>query len=429
MPKPAARERRARTRSDAAVRCWPVDREHLPGYVDILAGAYPLFMTDRAQALAGFQEILSAGAPELIGAFGPGGRLFGGYALYSYVATLAGRGFPAAGLGMVATALDHKKERIALQLVTDFVRRIRERGVPLSFLYPFRHDFYAAMGWGAVGEARQYTVPAGALPLYPERREVRWVRETGWEALDGIHRQSTGGRGALGLSRSPLSWKRMLRQTPLVFVAGPARAPTGYLLARFVKREGDSDNFRYDLRVIEMEWTTPEAMRGLLGFLSSQRDQVLEVVLDWPADGRLETILSEPVRRGFPQLAGHQGQGPTVAHGVMLRLEDPEEAFRVRPYRGSGSIRAEVRTSDPLRAGRPVRFEALLRGADSAGRRARAASARISTDLSSLSRLWAGASSFREAVEFGRVEVDPPDRVDDLDRLFAVAPPWVVERF
>jgi predicted acetyltransferase len=413
-----------------AIRCRPIQGEHLPGYVDILAGAYPLFMSDRGQALAGFQEILTAGSPELIGAFAPGGRIVGGYALYSYVATLGGRGLPAAGLGMVATALDHKKERIALQLVADFVQRIRERRIPVSFLYPFRHDFYAAMGWGAAGEARQYAFPPGALPLYPERREVRWVRDVGWEALDAIHRQAIGKRGALGLSRSPLSWKRILRQTPLVFVAGPAGAPSGYILARFAKREGDSDNFRYDLRVIEMEWTTPEAMRGLLGFLSSQRDQVLEVVLDWPAEGHLDAILSEPLRRGAPQLPGHQGHGPIVAHGVMLRLEDPEAAFRVRPYRGAEAIRAEVRTSDPLQGDRQIRFELRLRGDDQDSRRSeRAASARISADLPSLSRLWAGALTFREAVEFGRVEVDPPDLVGALDRLFAVPSPWVVERF
>lgn len=429
----------ARRKSPAALRNSPaatgvalkfrtLKMDEVSGYVDVISGSYPLFFTDRDRTLPRFQEVLTSGYPELIGAFAPDGRIVGTYAFYRYVSTILGRGIPMAGLGLVATALDHKKEKVALRIVRDFVRRSRSGRLPLSLLYPFRHDFYADMGWGAVGEANQYVITPAALPLYPERTSVRWVRETDWKALDRIHRQSLGLQDGLGISRHPIRWVGVVRQSPQIFLAGPAHAPEGYMLARFVKHEGDADMLRQDLDVIEMDWTTPEAMRALIGFLASQRDQVTDIILDWPREGNLEAILRYPARRAPAYLRGHHGQGPTIGYGAMLRLENPQEAFHLRPYRGPDAVALEVSTSDPLEKGRPIGFRAILRG-EEAPPATRPTRARLSVDLANLARLWAGALGFREGVDFGLLRIDPPRAAEPLERLFAVPKPWIVERF
>ncbi len=410
-----------------ALRFAPIDTMNLPAYVDLVRDAYPLFSTERNEMLDRFRSILIGGYPALIGAFDADRRMVGIYAHYGFAATILGRGIPAAGLGMVGTALDRKKGQIALAIVRDFVRRSRKGGAPLSFLYPFRHDFYARMGWGPVGESRQHALPPEAFPLHPERAAVRQVRDAAWEELDRVHRQAIGRRGALGLSRHPLRWKGMLTGSSLVFLADGPRNAEGYLLARFTKRTDVSDPFKYDLEVAEMEWTTPRALRALLGFLSSQRDQVTEILLDWPADRHLDAVMLNPARRNTPSLRNHQAQGPQVAFGVMLRLEDPAAAFALRPYAGRDALRLEVVTRDPLRDDAPVRFRADLRGG--AGSGTRLARAALQTDLATLSRLWAGSLRVSEAVEFGLAEVTPPPAVDVLERLLAVPAPFIVERF
>lgn len=433
MPSSKAVARR-RTRSrrpapqqeESPLRFAPVSVEQVAGYVDILIGAYPMFMSDRERAVGGFQEVLKTGYPELIAGQGPDGRLIGVYALYEFVATILGRGIPASGIGMVGTAMDRKKSGVALSVVRDYVKRTRRRGMPLSFLYPFRHDFYANMGWSPVAQAQQYSLAPGALPLYPERRSVRAVRDPDWQGLDRIHRQFVGRQGGLGLSRHPVRWQWLLRQSPQVFLVGDKDRPEGYLLSKF-SRVSEGDNFHYNLEVIETEWATPEAMRAILGFLSSQRDQIQDIILDWPKDQCLEPILQEPVRRGTAMLPNHYGHGPVVGQGIMLRLEDPESAFALRPYSGSGALALEVRTRDPLFDNRPVAFRGALRGSEASGVRPK--QARLTTNLQTLAGLWAGSVRARDAVDLGLLELEPASAVPALDDLLRVPLPWVVERF
>lgn len=428
-----ALEASSSTPKGQALRFAPIDAMTLPAYADIVRDAYPLFASEKETMVDRFRSVLIGGYPQLLGGFEADHHMAGIYAHFTFVATILGRGIPATGLGMVGTALDRKKAKVALAIVRDFVKRTRRSGAPLSFLYPFRHDFYARMGWGPVGESRQHTLPPAAFPLYPERTLVRQVRDPRWEELDRIHRQATGRRGSLGLSRHPLRWKGQLMGSPLAFVVdgastgGTPAGPEGYLLARFTKRADLPDLFKYDLEVNEMEWTTPRALRALLGFLSSQRDQVTEIILDWPVDGHLEAALLDPARRHAISLRNHQSPGAQVGLGVMLRLEDPATAFALRPYAGTGALGLDVSTRDPLRDGAAIRFRADLRGADAAGVRLSRAS--LETDLATLSRLWAGSLRVSEAVEFGLASVAPSGAAETLERLLAVPAPRIVERF
>jgi predicted acetyltransferase len=431
-PAPSAPKRRTQAGrkpgpDPSPLRFAPIEIEQVAGYVDILVGSYPLFITDPERTTASFLEVLKRGYPELIAGTDPDGRIVGVYAFFDFVATILGRGIPASGLGMVGTALDRKKSRVALQLVRDYVRRTRRRAMPLSFLYPFRHDFYADMGWAPVGQEQQYCVHPSALPLYPERASVFIARDPDWRVLDRIHRQYVGGHGGLGLSRHAVRWHWMISQARQTFLAGPKEVPEGYVLTKWNKRSEDADNFHYDLEVLEMEWTTPRAMRALIGFLASQRDQVLGVILNWPRDQRLEAILREPVRRGSPMLPGHMGHGPVVAQGVMLRLEDPEQAFALRPYHGREAVSLEVSTRDPLFNDRPTRFRSVMRGVEAGRSRPRRAT--LTADLLTLSGLWSGALRLTEAVEFGLAQVAPASCVVLLDDLLLVRPPHVTERF
>lgn len=427
MAQPKRRRQPRAEPRDPNLRMSAITRPQLLDFIDLVRDAYPMFVEDRDRMVELLRKILDAGYPELIAARDRSGRLVGTYAYYRFVATLLGRGVAASGLGMVATRLDCKKQRVALALVRDFVRRTRREKLPVSLLYPFRHDFYADMGWAPVAEARQHYLPPSSLPLYPERRMVRLVREPDWKELDRIHRQASGLRGALGLSRHPSRWTSLLRQAQQVYVASEGGRDEGYLLGRFSKRAGEPDGFRYDLEVLELEWTTPRALRGLLGLLSSQRDQVVELILDWPRDGHLDAILREPVRRGSLHLPNHLGHGPIVGFGAMLRLEDAAEAFRIRPCAGSAALLLEVATLDPLQDEKTVRFRVELRGPQAPAGKPPAA--RLASGLGTLSRVWSGSLRVREAIDFGLAEVSPPSAAGLLDQLLAAPAPWITERF
>ena len=156
----------------------------------------------------------------------------------------------------------------------------------------------------------------------------------------------------------------------------------------------------------------------------------MRIALDWPSESNLDAILSDPVRQAAPHLRGYAKPGPAIARGAMLRLEDPQTAFALRPYRGDDAVGLEVRTTDPLARNRPILFRSLLRGEAARSRgRGRPLTARLQTSLGTLSRLWAGAIHFQEAVDFALVSLDPPAAAGPLDRLFSVPRPWIVEKF
>jgi len=118
----------------------------------------------------------------------------------------------------------------------------------------------------------------------------------------------------------------------------------------------------------------------------------------------------------------------------MLRLEDPEAAFAGRPYAGTGSskdrLTLRVTTSDPLREGAAISFQAELGGADGhPSRKAAAGSARLDCGLATLAAIWAAALPVSRAVELGLAKVDPESAVPTLDRLLWAPPPWIVEKF
>jgi hypothetical protein len=111
----------------------------------------------------------------------------------------------------------------------------------------------------------------------------------------------------------------------------------------------------------------------------------------------------------------------------MLRLEDPAEAFRARPYDGADALLLEVATIDPLQEEKAVRFKTELRGA--VAPEGKPIAAALACGLGTLARLWAAALTVREACDLGLADISPPTAIEPLDRLLRAPSPWIVERF
>lgn len=68
------------------------------------------------------------------------------------------------GVGGVAVALRHKKEKVGRDLLLYFLRHYRQQGACLTALYPFRPDFYKQMGFGFGGKLNRYEIDPKQLP-------------------------------------------------------------------------------------------------------------------------------------------------------------------------------------------------------------------------------------------------------------------------
>src|SRR3972149_5947411 len=69
------------------------------------------------------------------------------------------------GVASVGVAPDARRSRVGRALLEGMLARMRSRGMVVSMLYPFKHDFYRKLGWGLVGEMRRYRFRPDALPL------------------------------------------------------------------------------------------------------------------------------------------------------------------------------------------------------------------------------------------------------------------------
>ncbi|MGD8623698.1 MAG: GNAT family N-acetyltransferase, partial [Anaerolineae bacterium] len=151
--------------------------DDLDDAVRIVGDAYPGWKIVSAADREKFKEQMSVRLRQdptaaLYGLFRDG-TLLGTMALHDFVMNFLGTRLPVGGVGLVAVALDHKKEHVAKEMMAHFLRHCRAQGQPLAALYPFRPDFYRKMGFGYGTKMNEYRVRPDDFPRGASRAQVR----------------------------------------------------------------------------------------------------------------------------------------------------------------------------------------------------------------------------------------------------------------
>jgi predicted acetyltransferase len=181
------------------------------------------------------------------------------------------------GIAGVATRGEARNRGYAGRLLADTVQALRERGFGLSALIPARQEFYRRYGWEIAGHAQRYLTAPAHLPAFPERQNVRPARQEDIPDLARLYDLWATCR-TLHCRRDAKRWQYILdnvRQRA-VYVS-PEGNPEGYLLYDFLVTDAGGMEVEPSgvalpptLRILEMHAATPEARRGLLGFLANQ---------------------------------------------------------------------------------------------------------------------------------------------------------------
>jgi len=118
-------------------------------------------------------------AEESFGAF-VGGEMVAGLSVMYYRIRLAGKVLPMGGVGGVATQPEHRHRHHVARLLDLALRRMRERDIPVSMLYPFKYAFYRKYGWEHAGDSLRLILPMRSLAslreVYRPTEEYRFVR-------------------------------------------------------------------------------------------------------------------------------------------------------------------------------------------------------------------------------------------------------------
>lgn len=409
----------------------PLTADDADAWTTMMGNAYPVMDLHTREAREAqaerIRQRLDAPTTRWYGLF-QDAILLGGMRLHDFQMTCFETPLLVGGVGMVAVDLTHKKAHVARDLISFYLRHYRERGAPLAILYPFRPDFYHAMGFGYGPKMNTYHVTPAALPARGDRSRVRFLSDEDHAAVVGLHNAvaaRTHGMVALAPDVAPSYLARS--EWRLVGWHGPDGALRGYLAFEFEVPNRHENFVLQDIIVQELISADSEALLGLLAFLRAQADQARAIVFHTLSDS-FHYLLTDP-RNGTARLTSQvYHESNTQGVGLMYRLLDVRRFFVALPNHrfGAESLTLRLTLRDSFL---PEQDESLVVRFEQGAARLEPDDAPAEVELrlavTEASPLLIGAVSLRSLYDSGLADVSDARAVSRLDALFRTERPPV----
>ncbi|HUV53742.1 MAG TPA: GNAT family N-acetyltransferase [Candidatus Krumholzibacteriaceae bacterium] len=400
-------------------------------YARITLDAYPAMFTDvTEERRRGWIERMKATQDEddSINYYGcyRGGKMVGGMRLHDFKMTLYGSQVLVGGVGNFCVDLLRRKEHVSKEMMEYFHRHYRGRGGKLVALYPFRPDYYVKMGYGYGRKMNQYRFRPEDLPRGP-RDNVSYLDESDKEAVTACFNRYA--RRTHGMIEKRTSYFERLPRRYKVIEYKVDGVVRGFMAFGFKKLMEDHVLLQ-NLEIHMLIYETPEALMGLMSFLSVQLDQVDRVVLN-TQDDDWHFILKDP-RNGVPHMFYTSQETNVQGVGIMYRVIDSRGIWEEMADHSFNEVNLRVKLTVrdsfiPENDGSVVVHftdgkPEVVDGGDY--------DVEASMDVSWFSSLVMGVVDFRKLWAYGRAEVSDESYIDTLDRLFyADKKPETIEEF
>jgi predicted acetyltransferase len=226
---------------------------------------------------------------------------------------------------------------VASAVMGEMLRMARERGDVVTALMPFRGSYYEHFGYGFVERRNEWTIPLSVLLTGPFEG-VRFYEPGDFVARAECLRR-VNQRGQCDIERTDDVWRSFA--TPALdgmeIVDRPA--PDGLIHGEMFFMQ-EHQNGKDILRVVEAVYEDLPALRRLMYFLASLRDQYSAVKITLPGDLRLNWLLKEsqlphrPVNHAFATV------NPTTR--MQMRVLDHAKFLEALQLSGDASGSATV---------------------------------------------------------------------------------------
>jgi predicted acetyltransferase len=386
----------------------------------LFADAYPIMGIKTADELARTAERMQHNASDpgtayVVGV--RGGEPVGVMRLYDYVMNARGNDVLTGGVGSVAVSLAHKRQGIARALLAWYLDHYSARSAPFAILWPFRTDFYRAIGFGYGTPAHRYRFAPATLRDDGARGTVRFLDQRDTDALIACYERVRARTHGL-IVKHRLATERLLSDAAVRY----AGVEDGGVLRGFMQTSAAAGGERLrnadELTVRDLTYEDDAALAALLGYLRAQRDQFARVVVE-SQDDALYLASSDP--RDGSDLA----VAPPAAHrvaetglGVMYRILDLPAAIATLPATAPFTLRIDVDDSfyPPTAGSWTFRFgpHGAPRHDDDAAR----PDATLSIGIADLSSVVLGSLRLRDVVKQRLASVEPPTMLAQVDAAF-----------
>ncbi len=260
-------------RSRSHLELKPVTLEHLEEFNSLLR--YVFQVTNRDLQESGYKEgeIVRAKRPvlkrsDVIGWFN-GDKLVSQLAVYPCHVNIHGKAYKMGGLTGVGTYPEYANMGLMKDLIADALRRMRENGQFISYLYPYSIPYYRRKGWEIISEHLTFTVKDTQLPrAVPVPGYVERLPVTHPDVLSVYDEYAEHNHGAM--YRDKVDWEEYWRweneDERIAAVYYDKRGvPTGYLLYWI------ADDV---LNIKDMIYHSQEARNGLWNFISAHHSMI-----------------------------------------------------------------------------------------------------------------------------------------------------------
>ncbi|MBP1962675.1 GNAT family N-acetyltransferase [Paenibacillus aceris] len=201
---------------------------------------------------------------------------------------LNGQRFAMGGIAGVATWPEYRRNGMVAKLLLQALKVMKEQGQTLSFLAPFKFEFYRKYGWETYIDYLKYEIPVDKLPKFQASEGSSIIRVTrNWELLNPIYVQHALRFNGM-LERDADWWnnKYFKHKSGMVALYENAHGErTGYVFYHIKE---------YTATIHEMVFLDEDARRGLWKFIADHDSMITKVEVKAPLDDQLPFLVHDP---------------------------------------------------------------------------------------------------------------------------------------
>lgn len=327
----------------------------------------------------------------------------------------------AGGISAVAVLPEYRRRGIADMMLKDALRRMFNAKYPFSLLYPFQHRFYRKYGWEFIGQVLFYELEPSNIPMFEERFKVRKMKISDRERIKKVYAEKIKTIN-FALLRNDAFWTRAIFpnfQNPYVYDDGDVR---GYVAFEMKKNSRN----QVEIEIKELVSLTPEAYRGLWGFLASLAEQVVKIKYLAPPDEPLFDILIEPREPEFKRPFFEFKSYASICSGFMMRIVNLEESLKLLTTANTPDGDATILINDDLIPENNFAFKIAVKNKNVNIQKINTRSADLEIDIATFAQIFSGFVKPSALNRIGKIKGDE-DVLKYLDSIFADSLPFMFQ--
>ncbi|MCF0135685.1 MAG: GNAT family N-acetyltransferase [Lachnospiraceae bacterium] len=253
------------------------------------------------------------------------GRVTSGYVVHDFDCWFDGQPVRTSGIGGVSSVPEGRSKGGIRGIFEKQLPDSYQKGYVFSILFPFSHVFYRKFGYELIQRTPVYEIPVDSLAPFADGTPARLI--CSGEEIQSIH-EDFGQDCNLTIRRKKDQW-HMVSKDPHKAVNFTYKVGEDAFVT--FKKEDLPGGDSYLIKVRDMAYRTPKALRSLLGFFYTLRAQFGKVRLALPDSVPMMDMLAEC----------YDTEPVTSAHG-MARIVNVKKALELKQYKGTGSFTVKV---------------------------------------------------------------------------------------